>query len=156
MKISTEFQAVGDRQRLLVHREPDQNDLDRASRLKGQLGAPTVYVDLLAGDLKNTHPDLIALTCLLATEPFTDREIEFDFPVSEGFKLTLCHSANGPRSPNGHASWSRRSPHKFRETLFGSFWIDFTSQINSAQEASRSRPLPRRRRRAGLKSQHLG
>lgn len=109
MKISTEFQAVGDRQRLLVHREPDQNDLDRASRLKGQLGAPTVYVDLLAGDLKNTHPDLIALTCLLATEPFTDREIEFDFPVSEGFKLTFEQSFKKRLIAPSSATVSRRA-----------------------------------------------
>lgn len=82
--------------------EPDKFDLDYSAKLRGKLNLRDVDIDLVGGgDLRSIHPDLIALTVLLLVAPFTKRQVELDFPVSDGFKKVVRESLVQLISPDG-------------------------------------------------------
>jgi hypothetical protein len=87
MKISfSEGMPNGDVTRIFMESLPSDADLAYQERQKAKQGHRQIFVDLVDGHrFADVHPDIRGLYILLAVAPFTAKEIDTDFAVSEGF-----------------------------------------------------------------------
>lgn len=89
MKISIEFLPYSqEKQGPVLEMRAEQDDADKAicERKRAKFNHRRVYYNLENAEMPyQTHPDLIALACLLTYRPYINRELTLNFPVSAEF-----------------------------------------------------------------------